>query len=366
MSKKKALGKDKVSKAKKKLPTRKIYMGTIRAQSDGTQVPTLGVEPNSGLSPEFGPRKMPIKHHACGNLTLIEFDLSQEGKEITFTCSGCLQVVTSIPTVERASSNQFHFFGDESVAGQSVLYGILVINADYHESATLEIQRILDEDSGTTGTRFHCKEVFHDSTREKTVWASKNSLELWTTCLKVATCLKEHNAMFVFGAAHLESFPEVVPGLTDKKVTAEHLYPVAFWGAMVGLQAHGLISGNGPRPTLTIDKQQNRITFWGLGKRKVQRLLRHTDVDVTIAPSDSKSILLDATDIILYAIGRNIRGVGPLLARQIVELIDPVRRDGYWQPDDPERPEHLSISWDNGVPMRPVSREEAKSKGFSE
>ncbi|MBA3855302.1 MAG: hypothetical protein C0507_00185 [Cyanobacteria bacterium PR.3.49] len=325
------------------------YLGTVQTPPRQVGDVPFGPEPGSGLDMTPDPNnKGIVRHKDCGAYTVVKRIAEQEGKPHEFVCFGCKQTVRHERILQYPGNpNHFELFGDESTAGPFSLYGILILKDVEAREAEAALSEFLEGATGIEGARLHCKEVFHESSRANTAFKDFTKEEIWEIAEQLIVKTRDFMPSYKIGAAHRNTYPQFVPGSNpQQKLTAEHLYPPAFMGAVALLKEDGLSHKDFSR-RFRIDAQKNKLEFWGMGRAQVQTLLNEVNLK-TEPVSVDKPILFDAIDIVLYAYGHLLLDKAESQEKKILEIAKPVVAQVTWRPDDEKRP--YSIGKTEGIP----------------
>lgn len=328
---------------------KKFYLGTVKCDQPPSPMGTIGWDPNVTPTTGYDPWRAIMEHPDCGKMTAFRLDPANIPEVVTFTCHHCkVPVSLRVGNVEMAMEGVFDCFGDESTAGDQVFYGIIAILQALTPQLTKDIEDLLDTRSGVKGARFHCRDVFHSDKRNKTPWAAHTDQQMWDIALEVAALLKKAGAKLCLGVSSKGTYPSTVPGAPDRAMLPEHLYPGAFAAAVISMERMHILEP-GKKQKVTIDQQKSKIDYWGIGNTQVQRLLNLTGKVETIVATHPKPILLDAVDILLYAHGRSLKAVVPPQAAEIKNMIETMRADATWNPNDKDRPFQMDVK--DGIPV---------------
>lgn len=66
---------------------------------------------------------------------------------------------------------KYHIFGDESVAGNIIVYSLVIVPVDSIEQAEFALSKTKVEFGRQATVRIHCKELLHEDARKNTEWA---------------------------------------------------------------------------------------------------------------------------------------------------------------------------------------------------
>ncbi|MBK8035496.1 MAG: hypothetical protein IPK17_39545 [Chloroflexi bacterium] len=201
----------------------------------------------------------------------------------------------------------FHLFGDESIGRGVVVYGIIVFNLSDVNAAAEDFRNLISSYGLPPETRFHCREVFAGDARNKTSWRHMSEKQVWEVAEQLLLKLNTHRPQYCLGIVYRDAFPSVLASGSGSKridVQEEHLYPLAFAGALQPLVDLELVSPD-IESHLWFDPLNKKLEFWGAGALQVQRVFSHNNLIIEKV-DDGKPLLLDAADIFSYVAGRAV------------------------------------------------------------
>ncbi|MBI4630991.1 MAG: hypothetical protein HY740_04610 [Chloroflexi bacterium] len=321
-----------------------VYMGTIRVRGkDSDQTPKIKppVKIINHSNYTQGIVTHELSHGGCGAQSVIQVKKDQIGKPFEFICSGCGKYLKYDRVLPRAADPlSFHLFGDESSAQDIVLYGILALNENDVQEATKDFAHIISLAGMPAGTRFHSKTVFNEIARANTPWQNLSASTMWEIAKDLIVSLKSHRTMFCIGIVDRSSYPNTIPSGKGGtiQVTPEHLYVMAYQAAIATIDNRGLINPQ-TKLKLWIDPQKTVLDFWGIGRAKIERLLRYKDIEPETINGE-KPLLLDAVDLFTYIAGRALSKIASphkQICEELNKLCDPARGDAGWIPPNQEK-----------------------------
>ncbi|MBI4631479.1 MAG: hypothetical protein HY740_07170 [Chloroflexi bacterium] len=320
-----------------------VYMGTIRVKGkDDDQTPKINHPVKIINDPDYtqGIVTHELSHGGCGAQTVIQVKKDQIGKPFEFTCSGCGKYLKFDRILSRSPDPlTFHLFGDESSKQNIVLYGILVLNENDVHQAAKDFAHIISLAGMPVGTRFHSKNIFNEIARANTPWQNLSAATVWGIAKDLIVSLKSHRTMFCIGVVDRSSYPTTLPSGKGRliQITPEHLYVMAHQAALHTIDNCGLVNPQ-VKLKLWIDPQKSVMDFWGVGRAKIERLLRYKDIKPETI-SGEKPLLLDAADLFTYVAGHALsktESPNKHSCEELYKLCDPIRGDAGWIPPDRE------------------------------
>ncbi|MGQ0442495.1 MAG: hypothetical protein ACT4OH_03475 [Methylophilaceae bacterium] len=236
---------------------------------------------------------------------------------------------------------KYHIFGDESIAGNIVVYALIIAPIDSIEQAEFALSKTKEEFGGSSSTRIHCKELLHEDARKYTEWAHLSNEKAWELVLKVKDNLANLGLLTRVGYAEkddLLSYMQGVGSIDGMQLTNEkQLIPMAFYTATGQVVIDPEYAGS---CKLWIDPNKDMIK-WFNSNAQVGRLLKsnlvdlsNRSIDTVMTPenlaSKEKPLLLDLADLLAYTSSRVLNSVSKVTkyksdrsAEQIYKTMNP-------------------------------------------
>lgn len=224
--------------------------------------------------------------------------------------SDCNVPITAIG-VGGFMSTKFHIYGDESINGDHIVYGLVIVPVEIIELAENTLGNVKEKFKSSRLARFHCREVFHKEARRKTGWAHLSDKQAFDLALAITTSLAGKGLMTAVGhvvkAANMPDIPGV-GGLPPTLIQhPKQLIPFAYQAAIGPLNFDTKYA---KQCKLWIDPNKDVVIWHGMG-RQVGRLLKTNIVDVgdktienVMIPENLESkcvpTLLELADLLAY------------------------------------------------------------------
>lgn len=207
---------------------------------------------------------------------------------------------------------EYELYGDESIKGNQVVYGIIFLPSAHVEEAEKSLAEVKLRYGGRPEDRFHCRQIFHDNARNNSKWAHL-SREKAFQFAQDFWCAVENKSLRTFvGHVNKSTFPLEIFGAGDIKsvqfVDDKQLIPYAYQVATATIVGDPLYRGN---CRLWTDLQKDKIS-WPGKNRQVGRLLKSNYVDLekrtvetVMIPENMESrehsIILEVADLLAYS-----------------------------------------------------------------
>ena len=210
---------------------------------------------------------------------------------------------------------KYHVFGDESIAGNIIVYALVIVPVECIEQAELALSKTKVEFGGTSSARIHCKELLHKDARKYTEWAHLSNEKAWELVLSVKDNLANLGLFTRVGYVDKSDYSTPIPALgniegmdiTNHKQLIPDAFSVAAAGLAVDKQYAGLCK-------LWVDPNKDIIKWFNTHTQVGRRLklnfvdLNNKSIDTVLAPenlvSKEKPQLLDLADLLAYSSSR--------------------------------------------------------------
>lgn len=232
-------------------------------------------------------------------------------------------------------STKFHIYGDESINGDHIVYGLVIVPVETVELAETTLGDVKEKFKSPRSARFHCREVFHKEARRKTDWAHLSDKEAFDLALAITTSLAGKGLMTAVGHVVKTANMPDIPGVGGHPPTViqhpKQLIPYAYQAAIGPLNFDAKYA---KQCRLWIDPNVDVVSWHGTG-RQVGRLLKTNKVDIesrtienVMIPenleSKSTPALLELADLLAYCSCRVLANSKALKTRysdRVVEAI---------------------------------------------
>lgn len=209
----------------------------------------------------------------------------------------------------------FHVYGDESIAGDTVVYGLVIVPDEVLEFVETILANVKIRFKASPHARFHCREVFHKNARDKTEWSHLTDDESYKLALTIINDLSGKGLATRIGYVDRKTINHGIPGLKGEQHMiirdAKELIPFAYQGAIAQLIVDNKYNN---RCRLWVEPNGDLVRWFG-SRRQVDRLLNANLIDfddksiiTAIMPEnlDSKErpALLELADILAYCSAR--------------------------------------------------------------
>lgn len=208
-------------------------------------------------------------------------------------------------------TTKFHVYGDESIIGNHIVYGLVIVPVETIELAEATLGDVKEKFKSTRFARFHCREIFHKHARRKTDWAHLSDKQAFDLALAITDSLAGKGLMTAVGyIVKTDNMPDIggVGGLPP--IVIQHpkqLIPFAYHAAIGPLHFDATYVKH---CKLCIDPNKDVVDWGGVG-RQVGRLLKINKVDVeartvgdAMIPENLESkcvpVLLELADLLAY------------------------------------------------------------------
>ena len=232
-------------------------------------------------------------------------------------------------------SAEFHIYGDESIAGDTIVYGLVVVPVEKLKLVEKSLGDVKEKFNSSRFARFHCREVFHKDARRKTDWAHLTDEETYKVALTITDNLAGKGLATRIGHVDRKVMSHRIPGVGGLQSMAiqdpKKLIPFAYQGAIAQLILDAKYAN---RCKLWIEPNSDLVRWFG-SRRQVGRLLKTNTIDFdagSIATAmmpenlDSKErpVLLELADLLAYCSCRvlaNMRTKNNRASDRVVEAI---------------------------------------------
>ena len=140
-------------------------------------------------------------------------------------------------------TTMFHIYGDESIVGDNIVYGLVIVPVEKLELAEATLGNVKEKFGSSRSARFHCREVFHKDARRKTEWAHLSDNEALDLALAITSSLAGMGIGTRVGHVVREAMMHDIPGVGGlPSMTIHHpkqLIPYAYQAAIGQLNFDG-------------------------------------------------------------------------------------------------------------------------------
>lgn len=210
---------------------------------------------------------------------------------------------------------KYHVFGDESIAGNIIVYALVITPVESIERVEFALSKTKEEFGGSSSSRIHCKELLHQDARKYTEWAHLSNEKAWELVLRVKDNLANLGLLTRVGYVERSDLLPYIHGvgsIGEMNLTNEkQLIPMAFYAATGQVAVDPEYAG---LCKLWIDPNKDMINWFNVNAQ-VGRLLKlnqmdlnNRSIDTVMMPenlvSKEKPLLLDLADILAYTSSR--------------------------------------------------------------
>lgn len=261
-------------------------------------------------------------------------------------------------------STKFHIYGDESIIGDYIVYGLVIVPVETIELVETILGDVKEKFNSPRFARFHCREIFHKEARRKTDWAHLSDKQAFDLALAITDSLAGKGLMTAVGyAVKTADMPDIsgVGGLPSTVIQhPKQLIPYAYQAAIGPFHFDAKYA---EQCKLWIDPNKDVVSWHGAG-RQVGRLLKTNKVDVesrtienVMIPEnlDSKCVpsLLELADLLAYCSCRVLANSKIMKTRysdRVVEGIyrsmnPEVRRFNFIYPAQTKESQLVNFTW---------------------
>jgi len=232
-------------------------------------------------------------------------------------------------------STMFHIYGDESIAGDNVVYGVVIVPVEILEIAEETLAKVKVSFKASHSASFHCREVFHPDARKKSEWSHLTDKEAFDLALKITRSLGGIGLGTIVGHVNRKDCVYDFPGVGERPSMviqdAKQLIPYAYYAALSQLTFDAKYAG---LCKIWIDPDSSLIRWHG-SDRQVGRLLKINKVDInfgTLTPnlipenleSKEKPVLLELADLLAYCSCRVLANSGKFKNRYSDRVIEEI------------------------------------------
>lgn len=213
-------------------------------------------------------------------------------------------------------STMFQIYGDESIIGNDIAYGLVIVPVDKLEFAEVTLGNVKEKFKASRSARFHCREVFHKDARRKTEWAHLSDKKAFDLALAITSSLAGIGLLTRVGHIVREAVHEIpgVGGLPSMSIQdSEQLIPFAYQAAVGQMNFDEEYAGH---CKLWIEPNSGLVSWFG-SRKQVGRLLQTNRVNFeartienVMLPENLESkcrpMLLELADLLAYCSCRAI------------------------------------------------------------
>ena len=208
-----------------------------------------------------------------------------------------------------AQDIKFEIFGDESANDDVATFGVVIIPTAKVEAVKLAV-RSVKADFGAETAKIHCKELFHDTPRQRSSWAHLSREDAFSLATKVSSAARSAGARTCVGVIDVRAAPQRMyfdggGTIEEQEITDLHLVHMAYATAM------GPVSDLIPLTQCRAWMDPNRSRLQWLGQNRQMRLsqgffpFNHNNVRFEPAQiGEEKPMLLDLADIASHCAAR--------------------------------------------------------------
>lgn len=222
------------------------------------------------------------------------------------------------PNANDSSSIAYHVFGDESIRGEDIFYGLVCVPITRLQQVESILGDVKEAFGAERSTRFHCRELFHKDARRKSAWRHLSDKAALDLALAVTSRLAGFGIRTCVGHVKRPPIGHVIEGVGSVGgMTIKHskqFIPFAYTGAAGPLMWDSEFAG---RCKLWIEPSGDLINWFGGQKRAIEGLLKTNWFDektgavlTHIVPENVSSRvrppLLDLADLLAYSSCRSI------------------------------------------------------------
>lgn len=207
-------------------------------------------------------------------------------------------------------STMFHIYGDESIVGNDIVYGLVIVPVDKLELAETTLGNVKEKFQASRFARFHCREVFHKDARRKTEWAHLSDKKAFDLALAITSGLAGMGLLTRVGHIVRDAAHDIlgVGGLPSMSIQhGEQLIPLAYQGAVGQMIFDEKFAG---RCKLWTEPNSGLVSWFG-SRKQVGKLLKTNRVNIeartienVMLPENYESkcrpVLLELADLLAY------------------------------------------------------------------
>ena len=239
----------------------------------------------------------------------------------------------------------YYVYGDESVAGDFVVYGIVALPEDKVQEIEDVLRAMKSQYHVHPDAKWHCRQIFNPQGRKQTPWSHLSDSECYQMAVDLTTALGQGQILkTVVGYLSTNALGKAIPAIGDiPSFTLEEkkqLIPFAFQAAIAQFSLDPQYKNN---MKLWTDPDGTMIK-WGGGNRQAGRLLSVREISLpladtsfTITPENVKSKerprLLEVADLMTYSCARALakqERVYDDVFETLVGMMRPVQHEFKW------------------------------------
>lgn len=210
-----------------------------------------------------------------------------------------------------STAQELHVFGDDSVAANIVLFGILVVPAGKVPIAEDAIGKLKQDYRAPQNARIHCRELFRMEARARSPWAHLSDADAHGLCRRAAEDMMSLGLTARIGFVNKAKTPDKLDAFgktlwlngrdRDKKLTVfAYMASLGELSRTIGVD----------RIRVFIDPDNTKIDWWGKRPQVKENLKFYTDFDASKMPtvqlkpepvSTPKPVLLEIADVLAYS-----------------------------------------------------------------
>lgn len=256
-------------------------------------------------------------------------------------------------------SATFHVYGDESIAGNTIVYGLVIVPSERVELVETILGDVKEGFKASRCARFHCREVFHKDARRKTEWSHLTDDETYKLALTITKNLAGKGLSTRIGHVDMKDINHEISGLRGQKSMAikdaKELIPFAYQGAAAQLIFDDKYNN---RCRLWVEPNSDLVHWFG-SRRQVERLLKTNSIDfdaesivtaMTPENLDSKErpVLLELADLLAYSSARVLENIYTKRNRPSDRVTEAIYRSmnpsvGKFEQIDPSRTKEFVV-----------------------
>ena len=194
-------------------------------------------------------------------------------------------------------------YGDESVFNNAVVYGVVVVPISSTPKLEVSISSLKEKNGIQGNTDIHCKQMFHQSAKQKTGWAQLGDQEIEKLFSDIVIESKRLGSFYQIGFIDKRQWPKILPAddkFPETPLDDKHLCGFAFQGAIAPLESSVGI----PNIRLFVDYDHTKIPWFGKQRQAYRNYRGWSGISKQwIEPEpkpETKPILLELADIVAY------------------------------------------------------------------
>lgn len=209
---------------------------------------------------------------------------------------------------------KFHIYGDESIAGDTVVYALVIVPVEMLEFAEETLAKVKESFMASRSARFHCREIFHTDARRKSEWSHLTNKQALDLTIKITANLAGIGIGIGTIVGHVDSkdFKDGFLGVGDLPSMPlqdlKQLIPWAYRAAIAQL----CFDENYTNLSKFWADPDSSLIQWHGSRKQVGRLLKANKVDISARTitamfipenlySKEKPVLLELADLLAYS-----------------------------------------------------------------